>query len=445
MAKRKTTEQFIEEARKVHGNKYDYSKVRYHNTYTKIVIICPDHGEFETRPHEHLMGYNCPKCSHDKRRLVGFEEKAKEVHGDKYDYSKSVYSKYHTPLIITCPKHGDFKQKPAKHLKGQGCPKCKNEKLRNCNSIKLTKEEILRRFRKIHGYKYEYIFDDYKNGKSKIKIICPIHGIFEQAVFYHLSGCGCRQCADDKNRKSQEQFIEDTRKIHGDKYDYSKVEYKNTYTKVTIICPDHGEFEISPKDLLEGKGCPHCQNRYITTEQFIKMAQNIHGKRFDYSKTEYKGNNRNKVCIICPDHGEFWQSPNIHLRGSICPECANKYKENEIKIMKLLNHNFPEGKFIRKWKNFEILGRKEIDIYSPIYKIGIEYQGDQHFKPIAFFGGEERFKTQVERDISKINDCKNNNITLFHFTYNTDYCKDDIDYEVITDENILIEKIRESI
>ena len=121
-------------------------------------------------------------------------------------------------------------------------------------------------------------------------------------------------------------FIKNAKNVHGDKYDYSKVEYVNAHTKVCIICLEHGEFWQTPSNHLSGKGCILCANvKKITTEEFIKRAKEVHGNKYDYSKVEYI-NNKIKVCIICPIHGEFWQMPINHLLGRGCKVCVgNSY------------------------------------------------------------------------------------------------------------------------
>ena len=249
--KRCTTKEFIAKAKIVHGDKYDYSKVNYVNNSTKVTIICPVHGEFEQRPSTHLSGHGCPSCSGRKKLTKEeFIKRAKEVHGDKYDYSKVNYVNSSTKVTIICPKHGEFEQTPNLHLKSQGCPNCSGNK-------KMTIEEFIKRAKKVHGDKYDYSKVKYVNAMTKVTIICPIHGEFEQTPAKHLSGSGCIRCVK-KKQLTTEEFIEKAREVHGDKYDYSKVNYVNTYTKVTIICPIHGDFEQTPNAHLAGQGCPIC-------------------------------------------------------------------------------------------------------------------------------------------------------------------------------------------
>ena len=127
---------FIEKARQIHNDKYDYSKVNYVNSRTKVCIICPTRGEFWQTPHNHLKGYGCAECGKEKSHLSkitteDFIVKSKEIHGNKYDYSKACYKTCDTKVCIICPEHGEFWQTPSNHINGSGCPKCANEKRKN--------------------------------------------------------------------------------------------------------------------------------------------------------------------------------------------------------------------------------------------------------------------------------------------------------------------------
>ena len=257
-----TLKDFITKAREIHGNKYDYSKVDYVNGSIKVCIIDPEYGEFWQMPSNHLKGCGCPKRS--GKHVPTTEEwiaKARLVHGDKYDYSKVVYVDSNTKVCIIDPEYGEFLQTPANHLLGMGCPK---------------REQI---------------------AIDKLK----------QAIV--------------------ENFIKNARLVHGDKYDYSKVNYVNGKTKVCIIDPEYGEFWQKPNDHLKGCGCPkrdveqNSEEQSLLTKAFIKRARLIHGDKYDYSKVFYVDSNT-KVCIISPELGEFWQKPIDHLLCGNHDECV---------------------------------------------------------------------------------------------------------------------------
>jgi hypothetical protein len=314
-----TTEEFVQKAREVHGDKYNYSKVEYKNsTTTKVCIICPTHGDFYQLPNSHLRGAGCPRCGGNikltKEEIV---KRAKEVHGDKYDYSKVVYKNSITKVCIICPIHGEFYKKAASHLLGSGCPECSGLK-------KLTTEKFIEKAKKVHGDKYDYSKVDYKNSTTtKVCIICRIdgHGKFYQLPNSHLRGQGCPNCGGTA-KLTKEEFVKKAKEVHGDRYDYSKVKYKNNTTEICIICPDHGKFYQTPNNHLSGSRCPECYGqKKLTSEEFIEKAKKVHGDKYDYSKVDYK-NSATKVCIICSDHGKFYQIPNDHLRGRGCTKCG---------------------------------------------------------------------------------------------------------------------------
>ena len=198
--------EFIRRSIAIHSNKYDYSKVEYQNNSTKVCIICPIHGEFWQRPNDHLRGYGCAKCFNKKRRenrsstREQFIDKSIAIHGNKYDYSKVVYVNSKAKVCIICPEHGEFWQSPSKHLCGQGCPACKNQNAGN--QLRKTQKDFLEEAKNKHGDTFDYSQVEYKNAKTPIKIICPIHGVFEQTPCMHLaSRFGCPKCAIVASRK----------------------------------------------------------------------------------------------------------------------------------------------------------------------------------------------------------------------------------------------------
>lgn len=174
--------------------------------------------------------------------------------------------------------------------------------------------------KEIHCNKYDYSLVDYSNAHTKVDIICPEHGVFSQELNAHSRGSQCPSCTG--NRKSNTiEFIEKSNAKHNNKYDYSKCHYINNRTKVTIICPEHGEFEQIPETHLKGKGCPLCGNGEKNTQYFIDKSNITHNNKYDYSKSEYTGI-FNKLTIICPKHGEFEQIAKNHMDGRGCRQCA---------------------------------------------------------------------------------------------------------------------------
>lgn len=281
-----------------------------------------------------------------------------------------------------------------------------------------TYEEFVNLAKNIHGNEYDYSKVKYENNKTQVCIICPKHGEFFQRPDRHLRGQGCPKCRYEKSAKSNTlsnaKFIEKAKKVHGDRYDYSKVNYVKSKEKVCIICNEHGEFFQTPSMHLQGKGCPKCVGKNKTTEEFIKSAKKIHGDKYDYSKVEYVNFNT-KVCIICPVHGEFWQTPHGHMNGDGCLMCNNNKLENEIDLF--LRENNLSYERQKKFLWLKSKNNLSLDFYLPDYNVAIECQGKQHFEPVEYFGGEGKFIEQKNKDLIKIKECYNHEIKLLYFSH----------------------------
>lgn len=393
---------FINKATEIHGNKYDYSLVNYVNLRTKVKIICPIHGEFEQSPDKHFRKRGCQKCGGTTKLTTNeFIIKAKNIHGDKYDYSLVDYSNSHNKVKIICPKHGEFEQLPYGHLNGFGCSNCG-----------YNRANFIENAKKLYGNNFDYSLVDYKNAYTKIKIICQKHGEFEQFPQSHLD-CGCVLC----NRENE--FIQNAKLIHNDKYDYSKVKYVDEYTNVKIICPIHGEFEQLPKYHIRGNGCKKCSDdiKRLDTDKFIMRAKKIHGDKYDYSLVEYVGA-FDKVKIICPIHGVFEQKACDHISNRGCPFCRESLGERE--IAKFLTESNIE--YIRQKKFKDCVNKSSLifDFFLPNKNMCIEYDGIQHFIPIKYFGGEDKLKMTKKNDNIKNNYCNINNIKILRIKYNED-------------------------
>jgi hypothetical protein len=364
---------FIEKAKAKHGDKYEYPIFENHKSIDKIKIICPEHGEFEQNLYAHLKGQGCPHCAKNQNlNTEEFIRRAKEVHGDKYDYSKTVYVNKRTKVIITCPKHGDFETAPLTHLKGSNCKKCVNENRKPREKFIPHKIDdlikFIKRAREVHGDKYDYSKFEYTGTYNKSIIICPEHGEFEQSPNHHIQNHGCPMCAGNK-KLTLEDFIKRANIQHNNKYDYSLVKNINGCNdKIIIICPEHGEFQQRVESHLKGRGCTYCaKNKNYTTEEFIERAREVHGDKYDYSKVNYI-NTQTHIEIICPKHGSFWQTPNNHLiRQNNCPHCQQSRMELEMeKILIENNINFI------KQKRFTWLNRLSLDFYLPEHNIANE-------------------------------------------------------------------------
>ena len=308
MPKKMTTNDWIMRARNVHGDFYNYDKVVYVRSTDKVIIQCPIHGDLHIEANSHLQGNGkCRRCAYESKlsddmisdRWAVYLGKFKNTHGDKYDYSNSVYTKAHDPIDIVCPIHGVFTQKPVKHANGQGCPRCNGGRL------------------------------------------------FTTA-----------------------EFINNAVSVHGNQYNYTSVNYVNAHTPVDIICPDHGIFNQLPLSHINHQsGCPTCNGGIsYTHEEFEKLANTRHNNAYNYPD-KYHGSH-NKITIVCPIHGDFMQQPDSHLGGCGCPRCNNIFSDGEREV----------GEFIEQYAQMErsdrkIIKPKELDIVVPSKKVAIEYCG----------------------------------------------------------------------
>lgn len=299
-----------------------------------------------------------------KKTLQQFIQQATEIYSGKYNYAKSDYINDRTKIIIICPEHGEFEQTPNNHLK-HGCDKCA--------------------------------------WAERIK----------------------------KRSSNTEEFIGKAKREHGDKYDYSKSVYDKNYTHVIIICPNHGEFQQTPSDHLIGKGCIKCSNdkRRKTTEQFIKTAIQIHGDKYDYSLVDYKTNNDN-VIIICKKHGRFPQLPRVHISNQGCPSCKTSKGEERIANW-LLKHNIefipqfkidksiddPDNNSGHGYDGMPEIRNLRFDFYLPHYDLFIEFDGEQHERAVDYFGGEETLAKIQENDAVKNEFCERCQLDLLRISH----------------------------
>ncbi len=424
MPKKLTQNEFIERARKVHGDRYDYSKIDYKGSAIKVCIICREHGPFMQKPNSHLMGRGCPTCAgHKKKTLEDFIAQARLVHGDKYSYDKVVYKNDSTKVIVTCPIHGDFSITPGHHVRlKQGCRQCAQDK-RGFDS-RLTQEEFIKRATEKHNGKYSYDKVRYRDSHTRVIITCPIHGDFKQLPYQHLNGHGCKRCgtesATELRNLSIEDFIARARACHTIQYDYSKVVLNGANSNVRIICPVHGEFEQIVNVHLRGSDCPKCSYRQRgdkkikSQEQFVADAIRVHGDKYDYSEAFYESALK-KVAIRCKKHNMvFWQKPNAHLSGQGCPICAQSRLETDVlRMLKLQDIVFEVEKTF-DWLVYK--GNLFLDFFLPDYSVAIECQGEQHFHACDYYGGESGYRVTKQRDEQKKRLCEEHGIRVLYYS-----------------------------
>lgn len=335
--RRLTQATFLERSIDKHGDAYDYSLANYTGLTKFVTIICKIHGEFEQRAGDHFR-FGCNECGKERTKNAKrldtktVIQRSREVHGDRYDYSRTKYIDSETRITIGCKIHGFFEQLPGVHyLQGCGCNECGNESIRQKQSE--TVEEFIEKANRVHGNVFDYSKVNYLGSHVKIEIICSIHGSFFQTPASHKSGRYCRDCSFEKNaqglRIGTEEFVERAIKIHGTKYDYSRSIYQSKDTPLLISCSVHGEFSQSPANHVRlGQGCPHCgrlklaDSLRLSKEDFLEAALEVHGDEYDYSKIDYI-DTKTKIEIVHKKCGKtFSQTPQAHKQGQGCGECS---------------------------------------------------------------------------------------------------------------------------
>ncbi len=249
----------------------------------------------------------------------------------------------------------------------------------NCLKLKSFKDKC----NIIHENKYDYSLVEFIKGTPNVIIICLKHGNFTQSRYSHLKGIGCKQCSIDKKSKSMKDttasFIFKAKKVHGDYYDYSLVNYISSKENVDIICKTHGTFSQKPNNHLTGYGCNSCgvetssEKQSLSLEVFIERSNEVHNFKYDYTESEYN-NFKTKIKINCKEHGDFYQKPNDHLNGRGCSKCSKAISKEELEVLDYILSLNTKYSIVTSYRP-EWLERKELDIYIKDLNLAIEYNG----------------------------------------------------------------------
>jgi len=332
-----------------------------------------------------------------KREL--FIKKAKKIHGEKYDYSLLDNNvNYKSKIVIICKKHDlEFKQNPNNHLRGKGCKICAKEERKR--KLKMNKNEFIKKAREVHNDKYDYSKVEYINYHTKVCIICPEHGEFWQSPSKHIPRkFGCKKCGMLNKTQCQpmnnEYFIKKAREVHGDKYDYSKVEYIKTHKNVKIVCLVHGEFEQLPSNHLRyNRGCPKCNANFSNVEKdFLKFIEkNYFGEVLVNVKNII---NPYELDVYLPDlklafefNGLYWHSEkfvhkNYHLDKTLKCELNDK----EIHLIHIYEDDWTYKQDIVKSRILNLLGKskkifaRKTEIKEVSYKESREFLEKNHIQ-----------------------------------------------------------------
>ena len=285
----------------------------------------------------------------------------------------------------------------------------------------------------------------YNGSKGEIVVKCNIHNYEFKTIPNRLQqGQGCKYCSLEsrsaKRRKGVDKVEEDFKQVHCEKYYYPHLEseYKSNKSIITYVCPIHGVQHIQALKHLQGEGCKYCSHQSYphTYETFCTLADIVHNRKYKYVKDTFI-DTETPMPMICPLHGKFEQIPKYHLQGCGCQKCKESTLEREIRNIL----DFGYIKYIYEYKE-HTTNNKSVDFYLPEYKIAIECQGIQHFKPISFFGGEDNFNRTVKRDIEKFNELIENSDKVLYIT--SKRYKEYISNTIYNDRIYFIEDIKQN-
>lgn len=354
------------------------------------------------------------------RKRAAFISEARAIHGDRYGYDLVEYLGLHVKVAVTCPSHGVFNPEPANHIhRRSGCPTC-------AGNTPMTLASFLADARRVHGDLYDYSEVTAPRAKVPVRIVCPVHGVFEQRPRDHTySAAGCPACGRERttasSRVTAEQFLERAKAIHATRsYDYSRAAYVDIMTSVEIVCLEHGPFWQTPNAHLNaGQGCAWCAGRgRLTTEMFVARSRVVHGDRYDYSRSVYV-NAITLIEIDCSEHGLFQQAPQHHSRGIGCPACSESHGERAVRRV-LEKHGI---EFESQWTHPTLVHERQLraDFALIDRQILIEFDGQQHFEPVQFGGSspewaQAQFEATRARDRAKDRWARGEGWTLVRLT-----------------------------
>ena len=370
-------QEFVEHANLIHNYKYNYELIKFNSLLSIIEIICPIHGSFKLRAKYHIyQKRGCRKCicnPADKYSKIkeNFINNANNIHNNKYDYSLVDYKGSNIKVEIICPIHGIFKQTPSSHIQNHGCKECDTDRKRN--NLRLSHEEVIRRFKEIHGDLYDYSKVNYISCFDNITVTCKLHGDFTTTYSKHyLAGSGCYLCNGGVSLTTKE-VVRRFTSVHNNIYDYSKFNYINAKTKGEIICLKHGSFFQNYIDHYHNShGCPKCANNYSpNNNEILLLCNELHNNKYDYSLVEYNGAHSN-IEIICPTHGIFTQTPSNHIHNKNgCPKCSSHVSNTQREIYEYI-FQYNQDTILEDRTTYPNL---YLDITIPSKQLAIEYNG----------------------------------------------------------------------
>ncbi len=431
MSKKKTKEQFIQEAKTIHGDKYDYSLVEYINSHTKTVFICKRHNEkFYQTPNDHLHCSNgCNKCKNEVKRnnfsktKEHFIQESKEKFGDVYDFSKTKYINNNTKVYIYCKKcNQELFIIPKDFLRrGHKCLVKKEEVVnkKEANRIK-RQNSFLERLNKKYNNKFDTSEVYYTTNKDKVTLTCKDCGYKNKyrpdMLLATRTVRGCSECERldkiNRNKNTQEEFLKKAK--NNTKLDLSKGKYIGSDKPYLAICKKCGyNFFIKSNRIILGQGCPKCNGRERTTEEAVKILKYIYKDQYDFSRFNYI-NSTKKSWVKCNKHNEWFLESFHSLKTNKKRKCCRKEWQSNanLYIKDLLDNWKIDNKPEYIFKDCKYIKDLKFDFYIPQKNIVIEYQGEWHY-----FDFKNNLKIQQIRDQIKRDYCKSHNITEIEIPY----------------------------
>jgi hypothetical protein len=361
---------WIQKAKEVHGDKYSYKKVLDYdftgitNSDIKFPIICINCSEedekeyiFEQRSHDHLDGHGCSKCVGGVSYTTEqWKQKASKVHGNKYDYSKTLYTKGKENIEIICKVHGRFFQTASMHLQGYGCSKCSGK-------YNYTSDEWKEKAKEVHEGKFNYDKTNYTRSHERVTITCSEGHEFSQLPYIHLQRSGCSKCSGKYNYTSDE-WKEKAKEVHEGKFNYDKTNYTRSHERVTITCLDHGDFQQLPYHHLRGHGCINCIDTRVSKVQIEWLNFLEYETKLTIEHAKNTGEHKIKDSRYLADgyneqHNIVFEFNGCYYHG--CPNCFERddlntktkktfgelYEKTQIKQEYVINKGY---KYIEIWE-----------------------------------------------------------------------------------------------
>ncbi len=362
-----------------------------------------------------------------------FVERARKVHGNNCEYFEDEFVKMSVNTKMWCNIHKlYFWQRPDSHANGKGtigCPECVKIKAQSGNQRKLqkNKETFFKEAPIIHQDKYEYFEENYKDRATHMQIWCKkCQKFFPQSPECHLRGQGCPSCGSTRSNQlrfdlAKKNFFAKMFTMHEKDYIFDKFEYKGANIDGKLWCVSCNKYIwMSPSSLLSGQNCYDCSLKRVAKEKRNRYGKVFKPKYYqkypngyDLSQFIYLGSDV-KGIAICEKHGEFLITPSDLLRGYNCPDCSKSKGEIQLKIiLHSLGIKFIEQAPLNRTKGYNY----RFDFYLPDYDLYIEYQGIQHYEPVKFFGGWKGFFSQYMKDQYKRDWCERNKHNLLEIKY----------------------------